>query len=250
MNMKVTEDTIEVVKEHFRKVFDYIGLDLEDEISEIAEDDEEVCVDIGSVETNFDIAEFLIKTEKIESLSYDDYCVRCGRFSQFNVAIEGYYYGLDATYFYEQFKQKGLSVMLEEEPLLIGLRNIKEGTYDRDYWSPFVEYIALEIRYEKEESKLSAEEEMKLIKRILFSLNTRYSKAFTLQKLPDHNPDDNSYDDEEVEPDCGQTDMDTISIESLPQFSPMLQMYINAKEVKDSSLRYLMFYLKSAIYRV
>ena len=79
MNMKVTEDTIEVVKEHFRKVFDYIGLDLEDEISEIAEDDEEVCVDIGSVETNFDIAEFLIKTEKIESLSYDDYCVRCGR---------------------------------------------------------------------------------------------------------------------------------------------------------------------------
>lgn len=73
--MKVTENTIEVVKEHFRKVFDYVGLELEDEIAEIAEDDEEVCVDIGSVEKKIDIAEFLIKTENIESMSYDDYCV-------------------------------------------------------------------------------------------------------------------------------------------------------------------------------
>lgn len=76
--MKVTEDNIDVIKEHFSKVFHYVGLELEDEIAEIAEDDEEVCVDIGSVETNFDIAEFLIKTENIESMSYDDYCVRCG----------------------------------------------------------------------------------------------------------------------------------------------------------------------------
>lgn len=239
--MKVTEDNIDTIKEHFKKVFNYVGLDLEDEISEIAEDDEEVCVDIGSVETHLDIAEFLLKTESVESLSYDDYCVRCGRFSQFNIAIEGYYSGLDATYFYEQFRQEGLSVMLEEEPLLIGLRNIKEGIYDMDCWSPFIEYIALEIRYEKEEYKLSEEEERKLIQRILFSLNARYLKTFTLLKLLDHNPIDDYYDDE-VDSDCEQTDMNTISIDSLPQFSPMLQMYINAKEVKDASLRYLLFY--------
>lgn len=239
--MKVAEDNINTIKEHFEKVFNYVGLELEDEIFDIAEDDEEVCVDIGSVETHLDIAEFLIKTEKIESLSYDEYSVRCGRFSQYNIGIEGYFYGLEAPYFYEQFKQDGLSVILEEEPLLIGLRNIKEGTYDMDCWSPFVEYIALEIRYKNEECKLSEQEEMKLIQRILFSLNARYSKTFTLLKLPDHNPVDDYYDNED-EQDSEQNDMDAISIDSLPQFSPMLQMYINAKEVKDASLRYLMFY--------
>lgn len=124
--MKVTADNIDVIKEQFSKVFNYVGLELEDEISEIAEDDEEFCVDLGSIETNIDIAEFLIQTEDIESMSYDDYSVRCGRFSQFNVAIEGHFHGLDASYFYEQFKGAGLSVSLREEPLLIGLRNIKE----------------------------------------------------------------------------------------------------------------------------
>lgn len=61
--MKVTEDNIDVIKEHFSKVFHYVGLELEDEISEIAEDDEEICVDLGSIETNIDIAEFLQKQE-------------------------------------------------------------------------------------------------------------------------------------------------------------------------------------------
>lgn len=234
--MKVTADNIDVIKEQFSKVFNYVGLELEDEISEIAEDDEEFCVDLGSIETNIDIAEFLIQTEDIESMSYDDYSVRCGRFSQFNVAIEGHFHGLDASYFYEQFKGAGLSVSLREEPLLIGLRNIKENMYDIDYWSPIMEYVALEISYEDEQYKLSAEDEMNLVQRVLFSLNSRYSKTFTLLQLPDHNPMDD-YDEEEVE-----TDIDTISIENLPQFSPMLQMYINAKEVKDAYLRYLLFY--------
>lgn len=148
--MKVTEDNIDVIKEHFSKVFHYVGLELEDEIAEIAEDDEEVCVDIGSVETNFDIAEFLIKTENIESMSYDDYCVRCGRYTQFNIAIEGHFHGLDASYLYDEFNQEGISVFIREDPLLIGLRNIKEDTYDIDYWSPFDKYVALEISYEKE----------------------------------------------------------------------------------------------------
>lgn len=105
--MKVTEDTIEVVKEHFRKVFDYVGLDLEDEISEIAEDDEEVCVDIGSVETNFDIAEFLIKTEKIESLSYDDYCVRCGSFFNLILQLKAIILDLMQLIFMNNLSKKG-----------------------------------------------------------------------------------------------------------------------------------------------
>lgn len=239
--MKVTEDNIDVIKEHFSKVFHYVGLELEDEISEIAEDDEEICLDLGSIETNIDISEFLQKTENIESMSYDDYCVRCGRFTQFNIAIEGHFYGLDASYFYEQFNKQGISVSIREEPLLIGLRNIKEDMYDMDYWSPIEEYVALEISYEKEQYKLSAEDEVKLVQRVLFSLNSRYSKTFTLLQLPDHNPMD-VYDEEVVESDSEQTDVDIISIESLPHFSPMLQMYINAKEVKDYSLRYLMFY--------
>lgn len=88
---------------------------------------------------------------------------------------------------------------------------------------------------------MSAEDEVKLVQRVLFSLNSRYSKTFTLLQLPDHNPMD-VYDEEVVESDSEQTDVDIISIESLPHFSPMLQMYINAKEVKDYSLRYLMFY--------
>ena len=239
--MKVTADNIDVIKEHFTKVFNYVGLELEDVISEISEDDEGICVDLGSVETNIDIAEFLLQTQDIESMSYDDYSVRCGRFSQFNIAIEGHFHGLDAAYFYEQFKKEGLSVSLREEPLLIGLRNIKEDMYDMDYWSPIEEYVALEISYENEQCKLSPEDEMKLIQRILFSLNSRYSKTFTLLQLPDHNPMDD-YDEEEIEPGSEPSDWDTISIDSLPRFSPMLQMYINAKEVKDYSLRYLMFY--------
>lgn len=81
--MKVTEDNIDDIKEHFTKVFNYVGLELEDVISEISEDDEEICVDLGSVEANIDIAEFLLQTQDIELMSYDDYSVRCGRFSQF-----------------------------------------------------------------------------------------------------------------------------------------------------------------------
>ena len=239
--MKVTEDNIEIIKGHFQKIAQFIGLDFGDCIDEIQEDDEEICVDIGSVETNFDIGEFMLKTEAFENYTSTEYCVRCGRFSQYLLDVEGYSWGLDAKYFYEQFEGEGIKATIIEEPLLIGLRDMQLGFYDRDYCNPFVGCLALEIVYEKDEYKLNEEKEMQLVMQILFSLNSRYSKSISLQKLQDHNSCDDFYDDE-IESDCDESDMKTIKIDSLPLYSPILQMYINAKEVKDTSLRFLMFY--------
>lgn len=239
--MKVTEDNIEIIKSHFPKIAQLIGFDFGDCIDEIEEDQEEICVDIGSVETNFDIGEFIEKTESFENYTSTEYSVRCGRFSQYLLDVEGYSWGLDAKYFYEKFVGKGIKASVIEEPLLIGLRDLKLGFYDRDYYNPFVGSLALEIVYEDDASKLTDEQEMELVMEILFSLNSRYTKAISLQKLQDHNPCDDFYD-EEVEADCDESDMKTIKIDTLPHYTPILQMYINAKEVKDPSLRFLMFY--------
>ena len=92
-------------------------------------------------------------------------------------------------------------------------------------------------------------EEKNLVQRVLFYLNSKYSKTFILLKLPDHNPIDD-YCDDDLDAGDVINDNNVIDIKCLPQFSPMLQMYINAKEVKDPSLRFLMFYkILEYIYR-
>lgn len=239
--MKVTESNLGEIKSHFQKIAQFIGYDFDDYIDEIQEDDEEFCFDVGSVETHFDIEKFMEKTKSFENYTSTEYSVRCGRFSQYLLDIEGYSWGVDAKYLYEKFVGNGIKASVIEEPLLIGLRDMKLGFYDRDYCNPFVGCLALEIVYEDDEYKLNDDKEMQLVMQILFSLNSRYTKAISLQKLQDHNPCDDFYD-EEVEADCDENDMKTIKIDTLPRYSPILKMYINAKEVKDTSLRFLMFY--------
>lgn len=239
--MKLDSENIKTVKSHLEAVAKKVGMDFDDLFSCVEEGDEELGIDIDSADCSFDIYEFLLQTRDIQNFSYDEFSARCGLYTQYNIRIDGYFNGIDAKYFYEEFQSDGLKVSLVEDPVLIGLRNIKESIYDSDCWSPFVEYVALEFVYDNEQSKLSINEEMNMVQRILFSLNSRYSKTFILTKLPDHNPIDDSYD-EEIESDGITDEVIAIAINELPQFTPMLQMYINAKEVKEASLRFLMFY--------
>lgn len=239
--MKLNNENIEAVKKHLNEVSTYIGLNFDDVFSSVEEGDEYIGFDNDSADCSFDIDDFLLHTKDILHFSYDDYSARCGLYSQYNIGIDGYFNGIESKFFYDVFQANGLKANLVESPILIGLRNIKENIYESDCWSPFVEYVALEFKYDNEQCKLPIDEEKKLVQRILFSLNCRYSKTFTLLKLPDHNPIDDYYD-EDLDLSAETNDNDIISIHELPQYSPILQMYNNAKEVKEPSLKFLMFY--------
>ena len=239
--MKLNSNNIETVKGQLENVAKLLGAYFDDFFSCIEEGDEDIVFCIDCAECTFDIDEFLLYIKDFAHFSYDDFSARCGLYSQYNIWIEGYFDGIDAKYFFDKFQTDGLKIRLVEKPILLGLRNIKENIYDSDCWSPFAEYVALEFVYDNEQCKLSICEEKNLVQRVLFYLNSKYSKTFILLKLPDHNPIDD-YCDDDLDAEDVINDNNVIDIKCLPQFSPMLQMYINAKEVKDPSLRFLMFY--------
>ena len=241
MIMKLNSNNIETVKGQLENVAKLLGAYFDDFFSCIEEGDEDIVFCIDCAECTFDIDEFLLYMKDFAHFSYDDFSARCGLYSQYNIWIEGYFDGIDAKYFCDKFQTDGLKIRLVEKPILLGLRNIKENIYDSDCWSPFAEYVALEFEYDNEQCKLSICEEKNLVQRVLFYLNSKYSKTFILLKLPDHNPIDD-YCDDDLDAEDVINDNNVIDIKCLPQFSPMLQMYINAKEVKDPSLRFLMFY--------
>lgn len=180
------------------------------------------------------------RTMSIKTLSYDNCAVRCGRFTQFFINIEDYYDGKIMGCLYWHFLNDDIKVKVVLCPFLIGLRNIKERQYEWGSISPFADFTALEIEYTEESKRLNKIEELELVHRVLFFLDEKYNKEIKLKTLPryyeytDYGCDD--YDEERLDKTT------EVSLSSLPQYTPMLETYMQAKSTDDNQLRYLLYY--------
>lgn len=237
--MNVTKDNIEKVNQHLQEVVKELSLSPE-AFPKLEIGDSEFDLELDCADCILDLGGFIERTEPIKTLTYDDYAVRCGRFTQFFISIEDYFDGKIMGCLYWLFRNDEIKVKIVLCPFLIGLRNIKEGQYNWDSISPFADYTALEIEYSDESKRLNSKDELELVHRVLFVLEEKYDKEIKLKPLPRYYEDVeyecNDYDEEK------QDKTTVVTLSSLPLYTPMLKTYMQAKSTDDSQLRYLLYY--------
>lgn len=236
--MELIKENINAVKKHLEIISNVVGKQYDNlfESLELDGGEEEILFDIDPAECHFEINYLMNKTKNIDTFSYDECSARCGLFSQYNLDIDRYFEGMDVPFLKDKFIGDGIKISFIENPLLIGLRNIKEDMYDSDCWSPFAGYVALEIEYDNNDCMLSIDDESKIINRVLFYVNAKYETTFNITKMLDHNPVDDVYTDDE------NIKEESVKINDLPKYSPMLKMFIDARKIKEPSLQFLLFY--------
>ena len=237
--MIVNEENIVEVNLHLQEVAKALNL-RPDDFPKLKIGDSDFDLDLDCADCVLDLGGFMERTMSIETLSYDDYAVRCGRFTQFFINIEDYYDGKIMGCLYWHFLNDDIKVKVVLCPFLIGLRNIKEQQYEWGNISPFADFTALEIEYSDESKRLNRTEELELVHRVLFFLDEKYDKEIKLKTLPRY------YED--IDYGCGDYDEEQldktteVSLSSLPQYTTMLKTYMQAKSTDDNQLRYLLYY--------
>lgn len=245
--MLITEENIDEIRSWVKQLmefcdFDYDDFDWDDYIQvgtdyvsfSFPGDSDTVEVDVSTlcnIVTN-------LKNYQEEGKS----TVRCGKLSQTVISIENTY-DTNAI-FDEEYVAENFSAQIVESPILIGMRNLKHGCFDFDLWSPCQAYHAVEFTYADGKEPLSFEDEQKELQRFLFMLSVKYNCAIVVDELPTQ--ESVPYTEEDVDPDSldDQEDAPMIvsSSDNLPAYSPMLRLYIEAQTIKNSELRYLLFY--------
>lgn len=250
--MLITSDNIEEIKGRAMKLWKFCGLseeDLDFDLDEyIIEGDNTINFAFpGDEDTVLVSVEDLVKiTDNMDSYQEKgESTVRCGNLSQTNIEIENNWY-YDGEIFNELYETETFIASIIEDPILIGIRNLKHDCYNYDYWSPCKMYHAIEFRYKEGCKKLPYEEELDEIYRFLFTLNAKHNYLITIQELPEvvQIEEKEINDDIDFENYDFEKEHEKIinSTKDLPQASPMLKMYLDALSINDKNLRFLLFY--------
>lgn len=250
--MEITSDNILDIKERAIKLWEYCGLDEEDYNSED-------YVEIGEEAINFSfpgdedcvqitVDDLISITDKLDTYEEKgEATVRCANLSQTVIDIEyNWYY--DGEILNEIYETDSFVASIVEEPILIGIRNLRHDCYNYDFWSPCRYFHAVEFRYKEGVKKLPYEQELEEIYRFLFALNIKNNYLIRISELPAIEKGD-LIDNESIE----ESDLENCDFfkekeqiihksSDLPKRSPMLKMYLDALSIRDKSLRFLLFY--------
>lgn len=92
---------------------------------------------------------------------------------------------------FQAYTKGGIRLRILTEPILIGLAATKKDEYSK-YNPPCTSHIAVEVKYNLKEERLSIEEEEKLIKSYFFELSHTYKISFsysTFENIEEYDPD-------------------------------------------------------------
>lgn len=248
--MDITSDNINDIKERAIQLWVYCGLNAEDYDTEdyINEGDEvinfsfpgdEDCVQIG-------VDDLINITSKLDTYEEcGESTVRCANLSQTVIDIEyNWYY--DGEILNEIYETDCFIASIVEEPILIGIRNLRHDCYNYDFWSPCRVFHAIEFRYKEGVKKLPYEQELEEIYRFLFTLNVKNNYLIRIAELPEVETGESMDDIEETDLENYDFTKETEKIvhhsSDLPNGSPMLKMYLDALSISDRGLRFLLFY--------
>lgn len=247
--MEITIDNIHDITERAIQLWEFCGLEaadyiaadyvnVGDEVVNFSFPGDEDCVTV-TVDDLFNITNELDSyEEKGEST------VRCANLSQNLLDIEyNWYY--DGEIFNEVYETDCFVASIVEAPILIGIRNLRHKCYNYDFWSPCRFFHAVEFRYKDGVKKLSYEEELDEIYRLLFALNVKNNYLIHLLELPETIKEEASENDDFTLYEFDflkKKELVVHKSSDLPKASPMLKMYTDALSISDKSLRFLLFY--------
>lgn len=253
--MKVDKTALKQIQEWLSLLSDYY-IDLSDD-SEFFDEDkleelpdeveiEEMCLSFPDDQEYSYISpeDFIFYMSEINSLRRDgDAIVRTDHIIQAVISSERMGY----TSFEEKlqsftFEGEDIDVKIIKGPFLIGVMNAKEGRYEKDFGFGACEpYWAIEIRLKKEKD----DETIKgLIEQVCFYLTDKLGVAVYLWGGPDLNELYEHIDAyyNTVEDDESKVDAVVVNIALLPQNTPLLKMFRQAKGVNDPEIQFLQYY--------
>lgn len=137
-----------------------------------------------------------------------------------------FYLGL----FHSTTKDK-ISLQITTDPILIGIAATEKGEHS-EYHPPCSNHIAVEVNYPSKESRLSDEDEEKLIKSYFFELSHTYKIGFSFSSF--NHP--KGFDEEEFHK----------KIKKLPgsteDYNPGMDLFVQANQAISNDLKFMTYY--------
>jgi len=229
--MPITKEEIELIKKGFQKLETEYGLQtLEDDIDE---DLEYVYFPFPREEAEIEVEtdHLLVYFEHIDSLKIHDYNkVTTDTITQRVITASElgpiFYLG-----FLHSTTKDGISLQIVTEPVLIGIGATKKDEFSK-YHPPCSSHIAVEVIYPNKESRLSDEDEEKLIKSYFFELSHTYKIGFSFSTF--HHPEEFDEDDFQQQ------------IKNLPgsteDYNPAMDLFVQANQAISVDLKFLTYY--------
>lgn len=229
--MPISKEEIELIKKGFQILeTDYKIKPLEDEIDE---DLEFVYFPFPREETEIEVEtdNLLIYLSEIESLKIHDYNkVTTDIITQRVITASElgpiFYLG-----FLQSTTKDGISLQIVTEPILIGIAATKKDEYSK-YHPPCSSHVAVEVMYPNKESRLSDEDEEKLIKSYFFELSHTYKIGFNFSTF--HHPDE--FDEDEFNQEISNLP------DATEDYNPAMDLFIQANQAISDDLKYLTYY--------
>lgn len=229
--MPIEKEVIEVLKKGFIELTTNFGMDsFEDTIDENLEvvimpfPREEMEIEIDSD----NLAYYLqgldsFKIHDYNKVTTDTITQRAISISEFSPT---FYYG-----FIDSWENNGVHLNIVTEPILIGLAATKKDEFSK-YHPPCSSHVAVEVLYENKESRLTHEEEEKLIKSYFFELAHTYKMGFSFSSF--EHPQEFNYD--------SYLENLKATTSSVEDYNPAMELFINANHAISNDLKFLSYY--------
>jgi hypothetical protein len=227
--MQLTEELITKIQEAFQKLDP--DNEYEIEVDEMEVGDEKVMIGFPRDDAEISVEELIKYTSEFGSLQFGADRVTTNRITQMPVFSDGK--PLDYIINEINFKvtTSDYIIRLVENPLLIGIAATKMGIYDK-YALPCSSYIAIEIEYKNDSSKLDEKEELNVLKTFMFELS----------HIADSPIDFNIIHESGAFDDYDEPEKQNIHLTNLPAFSDGMDLYRKALNSTDQEICFLYFY--------
>lgn len=200
--------------------------------------------------TTYSKDEFLYFMSELEHLKQvDEHTVRTKHIRQTIISSSKLEFNVckDKLFKYV-FTGDNFSIRFVSNPFLVGVFNTQEGNFDSDFgFSVSSRYVAMELQYQ-DDQLLTPEDEDKIIDQILYKMSQEVGDAVYLDTfwIPQNYYDafDSYWDyDEDFETrDLWIPYSETIEVVDLEPYSPLTNLYIQAKRVVDEEIKFLSYY--------
>ena len=228
--MTLKKKEIDLIQKVFKKLEKEYGIDpFEDDIDKDTDvinfpfpREEEVEVEIENL---------LLYFKEIESLQIHNYNkVTTDKITQRVINVSEHF---PAMYlgFFQTHTTDGIGLEITTEPILIGLAASKKQEFSK-YHPPCTSNIAVEVTYPNKKTRLSHEDEEKLIKSYFFELAHTYKISLSFATFHYFG----EFDQEEFEKDINK------STRAIEDYNPGMDLFIQANQAISDDLTFLSYY--------
>jgi hypothetical protein len=132
-------------------------------------------------------------------------------------------------------KVGNIKVCLVSDNFIIGLAATSLEAHESDYYGAFSPYLAVEIKYDSEDSILTELEEQNLVKSYRFEIADSTGIALTFSEIRNPMYDYENFQDEDGEYNFG-------NLRDIEEYNEGMRLFISALQIQEMELRFLNFY--------